>query len=248
MIHAGNVHIRIALLTIALVLIASIATACASATPAEQTAVSDLVTTISDQLPTQLPPSDRQSEPPNSNSEPVDRHPDPTRPELVERVEGSPTPTATSKTDVRDDLTPVRPPAAAPAPTLEPTRVPGHPDRENTVLVPQSTPTPTHQAPTAAVPEPTLTVTPVPPTPTSTPAPSPTPRPKPGNISRSTNFVPLDEPNYVSREQAHSNITADSYVLGVLSNGDARAYPLDMMWYHHIANDTIGGVPWLVTY
>ncbi len=243
MIHAGNVHIRIALLTIALALIASIATACASATPAEQTAVSDLVTTISDQLPTQLPPSDTQSEPGNSNSEPVDRHP-----ELAERVEGSPMPTATSKTDVRDDLTPVRPPTAAPAPTLEPTRVPGHPDRENTVLVPQSTPTPTHQAPTAAVPEPTLTVTPVPPTPTSTPAPSPTPRPKPGDISRSTNFVPLDEPNYVSREQAHSNITADSYVLGVLSNGDARAYPLDMMWYHHIANDTIGGVPWLVTY
>jgi hypothetical protein len=52
----------------------------------------------------------------------------------------------------------------------------------------------------------------------------------------------------VSRDQASANITNDSWVLGVRSNGEARAYPLDMMWCHHIANDTVGGVPWLVTY
>ena len=43
-------------------------------------------------------------------------------------------------------------------------------------------------------------------------------------------------------------ITDASYVLGIANNGEARAYPLDMMWYHHIANDTVGGEPWLVTY
>lgn len=52
----------------------------------------------------------------------------------------------------------------------------------------------------------------------------------------------------MSRDQASANITNDSWVLGVRSKGEARAYPLDMMWYHHIANDTVGGVPWLVTY
>ena len=67
-------------------------------------------------------------------------------------------------------------------------------------------------------------------------------------MSRQTNFVPLDEPKYVTRDQASANITGDSYVLGVTSNGESRAYPLDMMWYHHIANDTVGGMPWLITY
>jgi len=52
----------------------------------------------------------------------------------------------------------------------------------------------------------------------------------------------------VTRDQASANITGDSYVLGVVSNGESRAYPLDMMWHHHIANDTVGGLPWLITY
>ena len=52
----------------------------------------------------------------------------------------------------------------------------------------------------------------------------------------------------MSRDQASANITGDSYVLGVVSNGESRAYPLDMMWYHHIANDTIAGRPVLITF
>ena len=40
----------------------------------------------------------------------------------------------------------------------------------------------------------------------------------------------------------------ESYVLGLDWNGERRAYPLDMMWYHHIVNDVIGGDPVLVTY
>jgi hypothetical protein len=94
---------------------------------------------------------------------------------------------------------------------------------------------PTPAPVTAPPPQPTVTL-------------NPTPRPTPGPISRSTQFVPLDEPAYVTRENSSPNITNDSYVLGVANNGEARAYPLDMMWYHHIANDTVGGEPWLVTY
>lgn len=99
------------------------------------------------------------------------------------------------------------------------------------------TPAPAANTPTATTPIPEANV-PV----------APTPRPTPGPISRQTRFVPLDEPKYVTRDQASANITNASYVLGISSNDEARAYPLDMMWFHHIANDTVGGEPWLVTY
>ena len=37
-------------------------------------------------------------------------------------------------------------------------------------------------------------------------------------------------------------------VLGIESDGEARAYPVSMIFYHHIVNDTIGGRPILITY
>jgi hypothetical protein len=43
-------------------------------------------------------------------------------------------------------------------------------------------------------------------------------------------------------------MTGESLVLGLDWRGEARAYPLSMMWFHHIANDNIGGWPVLVTY
>ena len=135
-------------------------------------------------------------------------------------------------------LTAVPPTSVSPSasPTPSPVPQPANPSPTSTL---------TH-APTAnSVPTPLPTVAP---TPTAVPTLAPTPRPTPGPISRQTQFVPLDEPAYVSRDQASANIKNASYVLGVANNGEARAYPLDMMWYHHIANDTIGGEPWLVTY
>ncbi len=37
-------------------------------------------------------------------------------------------------------------------------------------------------------------------------------------------------------------------VLGVEVNGEARAYPLFILWRHEVVNDTLGGVPILVSY
>jgi len=152
----------------------------------------------------------------------------------------------------RSSSTPTPPQHALPtepAPALSATQ---DPSRQLPTTTPVATsPSPTtvavRQATPTVVPNPTATAVPAP---TATPVPTlaPTPRPTPGTISRSTNFVPLDEPAYVGRDQASSNIKNSSYVLGVENNGEARAYPLDMMWYHHIANDTVGGEPWLVTY
>lgn len=40
----------------------------------------------------------------------------------------------------------------------------------------------------------------------------------------------------------------EDFVLGVASNGEARAYPLAMMVWHQLANDVLGDVPILVTF
>ena len=40
----------------------------------------------------------------------------------------------------------------------------------------------------------------------------------------------------------------DDAVLGAVQNGAARAYPLFMMEIHHVANDQLGGAPYLVTF
>lgn len=40
----------------------------------------------------------------------------------------------------------------------------------------------------------------------------------------------------------------DDRVLGVVVNGEARAYPFGILWWHEIVNDTLGGENILVTY
>ena len=42
--------------------------------------------------------------------------------------------------------------------------------------------------------------------------------------------------------------TANKLVLGVVINDDARAYPIELIGYHHQVLDTVGGEPVLVTY
>ena len=60
-------------------------------------------------------------------------------------------------------------------------------------------------------------------------------------------FVALDDPEFVTAQEA-SYMRPQDLVLGVFLNGEARAYPTDMMWFHHVANDTVGGQPIAVTY
>ena len=60
-------------------------------------------------------------------------------------------------------------------------------------------------------------------------------------------FVPLDNPEFVTADQA-TYIGALDLVLGVSLYGESKAYPINMMWFHHVANDTIGGHPIAVTY
>ena len=77
--------------------------------------------------------------------------------------------------------------------------------------------------------------------------------PRPGErgdavgLGRNTRFVPLDNPAIVSAEAATFLQPADR-VLGLTVGGESRAYPINMMTFHHVANDVLGGLPVLVTF
>ncbi|RYF63847.1 MAG: DUF3179 domain-containing protein, partial [Cytophagaceae bacterium] len=47
---------------------------------------------------------------------------------------------------------------------------------------------------------------------------------------------------------SQNKIPANKLVLGVVENGEARAYPLQLIGYHHQVRDTVGGKPIMVTY
>ena len=94
------------------------------------------------------------------------------------------------------------------------------------------------------------------PTPTPTPVPTPpsspelSPEPLLGgsrSFSRRTPFVPLDNPLVLSAQQA-TFLDDDELVLGVEWQGAAHAYPIRMLRFHHIVNDTVAGRPLLITY
>ncbi len=57
----------------------------------------------------------------------------------------------------------------------------------------------------------------------------------------------IDNPKFVSVAEVR-DLADTEPVIGIIVNGDARAYPLRVMTWHEIANDTVGGVPVTVTY
>ena len=58
----------------------------------------------------------------------------------------------------------------------------------------------------------------------------------------------IDHPKFVSVEEANEWIGDDEHVLALIHNGVARVYPLQIIVWHEIANDTIAGDPILITY
>jgi hypothetical protein len=61
-------------------------------------------------------------------------------------------------------------------------------------------------------------------------------------------FIPLDEPVMIPATEA-TWLDDGEIVMGlVANNGETRAFPVRQMAYHHIANLTVGGEPYLVTY
>jgi hypothetical protein len=58
---------------------------------------------------------------------------------------------------------------------------------------------------------------------------------------------PIDDPKFVAISKVDW-LSAREPVIVVDIDGDARAYPLQIMTWHEIANDTVGGVPVSVTF
>lgn len=60
-------------------------------------------------------------------------------------------------------------------------------------------------------------------------------------------FRPLDTAGFVSASRAEHVEPAD-LVLGLTVGGEAAAYPVPIVAYHHIVNDRLAGEPFVVTY
>jgi hypothetical protein len=60
-------------------------------------------------------------------------------------------------------------------------------------------------------------------------------------------FNPLPNPSYTSVSEADF-VASDDFVLAVELKGEAAAYPVRQMAYHHVLHDTVGGVPIVATY
>ena len=59
---------------------------------------------------------------------------------------------------------------------------------------------------------------------------------------------PIDDPVFESVDDAGEWLEAQDPVMVVDIDGDARAYPLSILTFHEIVNDTVAGKPLLVTY
>jgi hypothetical protein len=59
-------------------------------------------------------------------------------------------------------------------------------------------------------------------------------------------FHPITAAGFVSAGDAH--LDGKEMVMAVRIGPEARAYPIVQMAYHHILNDTVAGVPIVVTY
>jgi len=60
-------------------------------------------------------------------------------------------------------------------------------------------------------------------------------------------FNPLANSAYAKANDA-SFVGEGDMVLAVEHNGDAVAYPVRLMAYHHVLGDTVGGTPIVATY
>ncbi len=60
-------------------------------------------------------------------------------------------------------------------------------------------------------------------------------------------FNPLPNPAYVKTSDANF-VNDDDRLMVVAINGEAVAYPIRLMGYHHVVEDTVGGTPIVATY
>ena len=65
---------------------------------------------------------------------------------------------------------------------------------------------------------------------------------------RRDRIPPIEHPTFVSVSEAREYMGDDGPVIALEVGGDAKAYPLDILQWHEIVNDELGGVPVTITY
>ena len=68
-----------------------------------------------------------------------------------------------------------------------------------------------------------------------------------GGVGRD-GIPPIDDPTFVSVTDAGEWLSDTEPVIALELNGEAKAYPLQILLWHEIVNDELGGVPVTVTY
>ena len=58
----------------------------------------------------------------------------------------------------------------------------------------------------------------------------------------------IDDPSFISTAEAAEWLADNEPVIALDLNGDARAYPLQIITWHEIVNDTVGDVPAVITF
>ncbi|CAN5413914.1 DUF3179 domain-containing protein [soil metagenome] len=61
-------------------------------------------------------------------------------------------------------------------------------------------------------------------------------------------FPKIDYPEFMDKKEGLANFFKHEPVISVEINGEAKAYPLNMLTIHEISNDTLGGIPILPTF
>ena len=65
-------------------------------------------------------------------------------------------------------------------------------------------------------------------------------------LRRPDAIPPIYDPEFRSADG--SDLPSDELIIGLNINGDARAYPAGLLYHREMVNDTVGGVPVLVTW
>jgi len=58
----------------------------------------------------------------------------------------------------------------------------------------------------------------------------------------------IDSPKFISANDGDKFLADSDKVVGININGDIRAYPLQILVWHEIVNDNVGGIPVAITY
>ena len=69
-----------------------------------------------------------------------------------------------------------------------------------------------------------------------------------GGVSRD-GIPALTDPRFVEAQSSEAGYLSDGdIVMGVVLNGEAKAYPHNIGWHHEIVNDVVGGAPIIATF